>query len=65
MERRNMSKFRYYIVTTDTGDVHGSDEYDVVKDFLPDEMTYVIDTWTGKWLIQGSEEEIIDIKEAQ
>lgn len=60
-----MSKFRYYIVTTDTGEVHGSDEYDVVKDFIPDDTTYIIDTWTGKWLIQHTEEEINNIKDAQ
>lgn len=57
-------KFRFYRVSMMDGEVTGTDDEELAKEYAESEDDFVIDTETGKWLLADGEEsqEITEFK---
>ena len=59
-------KFRYYIVSTFNGEVTGTDDAELALSHVGCEDDYVIDSETGKWLIDVNDQATgVDIEVAK
>lgn len=54
--------FRYYVTDINDGTVKGTDDEETAISYSFSEEHFVVDTKTGKWLIEGLSEDIEEVK---
>ena len=56
-------KFRYYITDIPAGQVLGTNDESVARDFQASEDDFVVDALEGKWLNMEGDDDITDVSE--
>ena len=54
--------YRYYITTVDDGTVYGTNDKEVAIGYSHSEDAWVIDTKNNEWIIDGTGQEIAEVK---